>query len=78
MISCDRSICFNRGVARFSNLRVLKIFGVHCRVLGVQLIYSQQDSLIFDGALTLAQVEKHANYLLLQILFHIFFSVNSS
>ena len=39
---------------------------VHCKVLGVKLIYSPQE--IFDaimhGALTLTQVEKHANYLL--------------
>ena len=51
--------------------------GVHCKDLGVQLIYSQQDQLIFNGALTLVQGEKHANYLLTTDSYSCF-SVNSS
>ena len=41
--------------------------------LGVQLIYSQQDQLIFNGSLTLVQVEKHANYLLTTDSYSCFF-----
>ena len=47
--------------------------GVHCKDLGVQLIYSQQDQLIFNGALTLVQGEKHANYLLTTDSYSCFF-----